>query len=204
MKTAAATVPPAFDIMTVLANATAPTSKVSSKVLGVQVPEGVKILVKRKQEIVQKLDALEAENELVSGDIIEQVTPIYEQKCANDFTSSLKVPSTDGTNITISWKSAYSKIPASNEATIQAIVGDSYGRWFTKVTEITVKDQSPEFLTKLIALVGAENFAKYFGVEQNIVPTANFTEEKYRSLTAEKRAELAPMVKQYKPAIRAK
>jgi hypothetical protein len=195
----------AVDVASILAGAAKPADKkAASKVPVMQVGAEVQTLVKRKQEIVAQMDALSAEDEMVSADIIGQVTPLYEEKCKRDFTSSVKIPSIDGTNITMSWKSAYSKIAPQSEPEIQSIVGEQYDRWFTKQTTITVKDQSADFLTKLIELVGAENFATYFAVEQNIAPTANFTEEKYRMLNEQQRNSLAPIVKQYKPAIRAK
>ena len=56
----------------------------------------------------------------------------------------------------------------------------------------------------LIGLVGADKFKEFFAVEQTIVPTATFTEEKYRKLSKEQRMALADTVKQYKPSIRAK
>jgi len=194
------------DVMAVLAGAaTQKAEKASkSKVPALQVTPELMRLAAKKQELVKKMDELKAEDELVSADIIDGVTPIYEEKCSREFMSSVKVPALDGTNITVTWKSAYSAISTEKTQEIKDVVGSHFDRWFTKQTTITVKDQSPEFLKQLIDMVGAENFAKFFGVEQAIVPTATFTEEKYRVLDKSQREALSGTVKQYKPAIRAK
>jgi hypothetical protein len=195
-----------IDIAAVLASASTngTTKKNGSKVPVIDVTVDTKKLVKKYQETDVKMTELDALKSELQADIINNVTPIYEEKCKMDFTSSVKVPSTDDTFITMSGKSAYSKVDPTNESAIKSVVGANYDRWFTKESTVTLKDMSKEFLQKLIAFVGPEHFGEFFEVVQSISPTANFTEEKYRTLTAEQRASLNDVVKQYKPAIRAK
>jgi len=175
-----------------------------SKIPILTVSDAIKKLAKRKKEIVDKLSTLQAEDEIVSADIIAGVKEPYGAICAKVYTSSVKIPTEDDSLITLTWKSAYKKIATDKATDIKEVVGENYDRWFNKVNEITVKDTSPEFLTKLINLVGKEKFAEFFEVVQTIVPNATFTEEKWRLLSSEKRGQLDQVVEQYKPSFRAK
>lgn len=181
------------------------SSTKKSKIPVLNVAVAVMKLVAKKQALVTKIDALKAEDEIVSADIISNITPQYEEICSSGFTSSVKLPSTDQSTITVSWKSQYSKIAPTEKAAIQSVVGENhFKRWFNIENTITVKDTSTEKLTELITLVGKENFSKFFSVEQVVVPNATFTEEKYKDLTTEQRNSLSVVVKQYKPTIRVK
>lgn len=73
----------------------------------------------------------------------------------------------------------YSAIPNEDQGKLDEIFGKKAEEYFKPKTEITLTDAAlndEKILEKLVAAVGADNFATYFAVEQHISPTETFHE----------------------------
>jgi hypothetical protein len=119
----------------------------------------------------------------------------------------VKIPTyVDDKDVLVIYPDKYTKILPEAEAGIKAVIGPhKYKEFFNLVNTIKVKDTSDEALTKLIKMVGAENFSKFFEVEQVIAPKPTFHQRKILEFSDETlaRLELAG-VKSYKPQIKTK
>jgi hypothetical protein len=195
-----------FSIDDVLSTATQPKeARSSSKTPVLTVPEDVMEKVARLREIREELDSLESEWDLLSADTVSLVEPLRADIIRRQgYTSSVKVPDTNGLSATISWSAKYSAVDISNAPAIEAVIGDRASQFFSRETKITVKDVTEDALRDLIQSVGPERFAKFFTVERWLSPTKRYTEEFYTAFNEKERAALAPIVRQYKPSVKVK
>ena len=121
------------------------------------------------------------------------------------YTSSVKVPDTNGLSATISWSAKYSAVDLSNAPAIEEAIGkDLASQFFTREMKITVKDVTEDALRDLIQSVGPERFAQFFAVERWLSPTKAYTERFYAAFNEKERAALSPIVRQYKPSVKVK
>jgi len=155
-------------------------------------------------EAYDKVKEAEAELSIAQLDLLEKVEPSYLEQLKTKYVNSVRV--TDGnTELTVSWKDAYSKIPTEQLDEIKSIVGNKTDSFFRETNDIKVKPEAatdPDVLEKLINAVGAENFRRWFDVNQSIKPTREFTERRYMELDKKTNEALAPLVKQYAPSIK--
>lgn len=73
----------------------------------------------------------------------------------------------------------YSAIPNADQEKLDEVFGDKSEQYFKAKTEIALTAAAlndEKILEKLVAAVGADNFATYFEVEQHISPTETFHE----------------------------
>ena len=196
-----------FSIDDVLSTATQPKeTKSSSKTPLITVPKDVMEKVARLREIREELDSLESEWDLLSADTVALVEPLRVDLIRRQgYTSSVKVPDTNGLSATISWSAKYSAVDLSNAPCIEAVIGkDRAAQFFTREMKITVKDVTEDALRDLIQSVGPERFAQFFAVERWMSPTKAYSEQWYTAFSEKERTALAPIVRQYKPSIRVK
>ena len=195
-----------FSIDDVLSTATQPKeAKSSSKTPLLIVPKDVMEKISRLREIREELDSLESEWDLLSAETVDLVEPLRADIIRRQgYTSSVKVPDTNGLSATISWSAKYSAVDLSNAPAIEAVIGDRSNQFFTKEMKITVKDVTEDALRDLIQSVGPERFAQFFSVERWLSPTKRYTEEFYTAFNEKERAALAPIVRQYKPSVKVK
>jgi len=196
-----------FSIDDVLSTATQPKeAKSSSKTPVLTVGKDVMEKVARLREIREELDSLESEWDLLSADTVSLVEPMRADLIRRQgYTSSVKVPDTNGLSATISWSAKYSAVDLSNTPTIEAAIGkDRANQFFAREMKITVKDVTEDALRDLIQSVGPERFAQFFSVERWLSPTKRYTEEFYTAFNEKERAALAPIVRQYKPSVKVK
>lgn len=110
--------------------------------------------------------------------------------------------------ITVSVQSRYTTISTENEEKIRNVVGDKYDEFFKEKTEVSLKAsllEDEEAMGKIVAAVGEENFAKFFDVKQNIVPTKAFHEQRATSKTVQEmfnKLNDEGVVKPYKAAVK--
>jgi hypothetical protein len=195
-----------FSIDDVLSTATRlKETKSSSKTPLLTVGKDVMEKVARLREIREELDSLESEWDLLSADTVALVEPMRADIIRRQgYTSSVKVPDTNGLSATISWSAKYSAVDLSDAPAIEAVIGDRANQFFTKEMKITVKDVTEDALRDLIQSVGPERFAQFFSVERWLTPTKRYTEEFYTAFNEKERAALAPIVRQYKPSVKVK
>jgi hypothetical protein len=196
-----------FSIDDVLSTATQPKeAKSSSKTPLLIVPKDVMEKISRLREIREELDSLESEWDLLSADTVSLVEPMRADLIKRQgYTSSVKVPDTNGLSATISWSAKYSAVDLSNTPTIEAAIGKDRARqFFTGEMKITVKDVTEDALRDLIQSVGPERFAQFFAVERWLSPTKAYTERFYAAFNEKERAALSPIVRQYKPSVKVK
>jgi hypothetical protein len=196
-----------FSIDDVLSTATQPKeAKSSSKTPLLIVPKDVMEKVTRLREIKEDLDSLESEWDLLGAETTALVEPMRADIIRRlGYTSSVKVPDTNGLSATISWSAKYSAVDLSNAPAIEATIGkDRANQFFTREMKITVKDVTEDALRDLIQSVGPERFAQFFAVERWLSPTKRYTEEFYTAFNEKERAALAPIVRQYKPSVKVK
>jgi hypothetical protein len=195
-----------FSIDDVLSTAAKPKeAKSSSKTPVLNVGKDVMEKVARLREIREELDSLESEWDLLSADTVTLVEPMRADVIRRQgYTSSVKIPDTNGLSATSSWSAKYSAVDLSNAPVIEAVIGDRANQFFTKEMKITVKDVTEDALRDLIQSVGPERFAQFFSVERWLIPTKRYTEEFYTSFNEKERAALAPIVRQYKPSVKVK
>jgi hypothetical protein len=197
-----------FDLNSVLSGAAVSTEKKSkSSVPVLQVPDAIKELATRMKVIVEQLDNLTAEKELVGAELIEGISPIRADHIIHHgFASSVCVPNTIGTKLTLSWQHKYSKIGLENQETLSSLLGDDMDKYMTMGLEIKVKADAlnEEMLKELIELVGPENFARFFEVSRWYYPTERYTQEMFTAFSEEQREGLTAVVRQFKPSIKTK
>jgi len=150
------------------------------------------------------LKEAEADLSIAQNELLEKVEPAYFDQLKTKYVNSARV--TDGGNeVTVSWKDAYSKIPTEQMEEIKKILGDKTNAFFKEVNDIKVKPEAatdPDVLEKLINAVGAENFRRWFDVNQAVKPNREFTERRYMELDKKTNEALNPLVKQYAPSIK--
>jgi hypothetical protein len=178
-----------FSIDDVLSTASRPKeAKSSSKTPVLTVGKDVMEKVARLREIREQLDSLESEWELLSAETVDSVEPMRADIIRRQgYTSSVKVPDTNGLSATISWSAKYSAVDLSNASAIEAVIGDRASQFFTREMKITVKDVTEDALRDLIQSVGPERFAQFFSVERWLTPTKRYTEEFYTAFNEKER-----------------
>jgi hypothetical protein len=183
--------------------ATKKSSKPSTDMVEIPVPEGVLAKHKEKYDAAK---AAKADLELSEEELLSHVKPQYIEHLKHRYVNSARLSEGD-VEATVSWKDAYTKVPVDKADEIKSLLGDKYDGYFTEVNEIVVKEDvvaNPKLLEELINAVGPDVFAKYFDVAQHVQPTSRFTQERYRDLTPEVNTQLDATVRQYKPAVRLK
>lgn len=183
--------------------ATKKSSKPSTDMIEIPVPPGLLLNHKSKYEAAK---AAKTELELSEEELLSHVKPGYQETLKQRYVNSARL-SEGEVEATVSWKDAYTKVPAEKETEIRNLVGSKYDSYFHLVNEIVVKEDvaaNERLLEELIAAVGPETFSKYFDVAQHIKPTTRFTQERYRELSPEVNNQLDVTVRQYKPAVRVK
>ena len=148
----------------------------------------------------------EAALEEAAGRLKDATKPLYQGLIAKQsFVNTVNV--TDGKDsVLLSFKHAYAKIPLEQADALQAVVGAAlYPTLFKAAAKVEVKAEILEneaLFAELVSKVGAEFFSKYFTATQFIKPTERFTEERFRTLTAEQNAQLDPLVQQQSPSLK--
>jgi len=136
--------------------------------------------------------------------IPEAETKRLEECAKGEFQSSVSI---DGA-IVVSTKNQYSPISTEFEEDLQETFDDRYDEFFVKKSEVKVSPQAlqdPEFIGKLVDTFGKEVFGEYFEVNQKIVPTDAFHNQRSTNDEVREKAQEVidqGIVKPYKPALK--
>jgi len=177
--------------------------KASTDMIEIPVAPGLLTSHKIKYDAAK---AAKADLELSEEELLNAIKPHYVESLKGRYVNSARL-SEDNIEATVSWKDAYSKIPTENADEIKGLVGDKFNDYFREVNEIVVKEEvagNEKLLEELITAVGPDTFSKYFDVDQKLVPTTRFTQERYRELAPEVNTQLDVNVRQYKASVRMK
>lgn len=115
---------------------------------------------------------------LVEVKILKAAEASRREACqtAGRYFSSIKATANSENNdppltVTISFSNKYSDIPTDCEGELRDVFGDDYDKHFHEVTTATLTPiamNDNDFIATITDAIGAENFAKYFNVKQNI------------------------------------
>lgn len=127
----------------------------------------------KKEEKKAKAQIKLAEPQILKAATAERIEVC---KKADKYFSSIKATANgdDGKSpltVTISFSNKYSKITTDCEDDLKKIYGDQYDSYFKEVTVATLTPiamSDGDFISKITDAIGAENFARYFNVEQRI------------------------------------
>lgn len=183
---------------------TTETTKKSSTPL-LKVGEDTAQLAQEVKELKTEVESLKSALDIKEMELVDLIRPLRAEYIKNrEFTSSVKIPTTDNLTLMITWAEKYIKCPPANEEGIVNLIGqERYDNYFSVMNTITVRDMPEEKLEELIERVGAENFAEYFSVETNIKPNERFKLDKYRVFSDDELDELELVgIKQYKASVK--
>lgn len=150
----------------------------------------------------------QARKETAELAILPQAENLRIDECRREgkFHSSIKLGGEK--TVLVSTQNKYSKVDSANRETLEEAFGDKTDEYFKakmeiELTEEALKDEG--ILQKLIAAVGQENLAKYFKVEQFIMPTETLHEARATDPEIEAKAKTlmdAGILKPYKASVK--
>ena len=160
----------------------------------------------KKKELEGKSDMDRAKSKIQLN-----LEKIRKDHCINEkkHHGSIKITSESGdVEITFVTVNKYSEIQRQYEARLREIFGDQYNDLFKVNTTIQLSESAKNddnLMSKIIELVGVENFAKFFDVKQSIEPTEKFHNSKDIDTDIGNKAEVAineGLIKQYSPSLK--
>jgi len=181
-----------LDVMDILAGAEQKSSK--SKVIEYpnRVPNVSELVEAEKQ-----LSEIDAKIKIIQDEIKNLVEEYYYEQAGKRYDPSLRVFGLGDDSLTITWQSRWTKIGMEFKDQLVEIVKDMYDSLFKTKIKIEVKDTENESLLKsLIEKIGQEDFAKYFTVKREIVPTEKYLKERYKLLNKDQITKLSQIVRQ--------
>ena len=199
----------------VMRSANKPTPASKSKIPVIEGDDETRELAQEILELKTQIESLTTELEKAGKLLIDKVSPVRQDICKKEFTTSVKVPTRTNNLVVLVWSGNYSKIKPENEGGLIDILGEDYQEFFKSKFVISAEDKTDAELYELFSWLspdggeteeglrmGQERFARFFTVEEVIKPTENFI-RKHVLMPDELREKLEMAgVKQYKASVK--
>jgi hypothetical protein len=210
-----------FNITDVLDGAATATVKKStrSSVPVINAPDAIKQVVAEFRKLYEDLDTIKSNLEIKKATILQFAKSKFEELCKLTYTSSVRIPDSNGLSVTISQIDNWTKFPLTSDdpaevleikkkhEEVKRILGNKYDDYMQEKLEISVREtaMTTETLNELIVAVGPQNFARFFAVKKTLKPNTRFTQERYAAFLKEERDILETLgVKCYECAVKPK
>lgn len=191
------------DLNSVLASAEKKSKETPNNIPVLDVGRSVIKVADRWLDRKEEEEKAKTARETVEAELLDIVTPLRNDLCVKEYVPTVKVPSSNGPAVNVSWSTSYKEIKQLEE--VKDLLGDDFDLFFREKIDIKVKPDvvmNDEQLLEIVKAVGAERFPELFDVCRKTVPKEEYTTEFHKVFSAKKQAALGQLVPQYKASVK--